>query len=202
MTSGKIESIDDIFAMENAQSITRSAFRDEIDLKKTNLPRFQPGDQYNYLNIFIGDTESVLDYYPQVIEICKKGKHTGKEQKFVSAVVEAIRNAYQHGNKKDPKKKISIAYKATTTSFEVIISDQGGKINANFPLYTQFIKHREKIQESYSFYKFAPDVKQDTNQNSGIGTFMIHLYSDEVKYSVNSDNGLSVQMIIRKDQNI
>lgn len=188
--------LDDILSLENDSSLVRIKFKGEIDLADYNLVPFVPNDKYTSKDFFIPKNEDTLDFRAEITEICRQGKFTGKHEKFDGAVYEAFRNAYQHGNHKDPKKKVTLSYRTTPENFEVVVSDQGGKINGDFIPFV--LMHRQgHLQTPYSFYKFARNAKQKP-ENSGIGTYILHMVSDEVNYFTNPDHGLSVQLVIRK----
>ena len=188
-------SIDDIVSLLDPKSLIRSAFKGRINLGDNPLPTFSPDRSYTTLEINIAKKEDTLNYAGKIAKICEEGRHTGKQERFHAGVNEAFRNAYQHGNKKDPYKKVTISYRATEENFEVVVSDQGGEINADFIPF--ILLHRYKqLGQPLDFYQFSGTKKP--SENSGVGTFVIHVVSDEVNYFRNSDGGLSVQMIIKK----
>ncbi len=188
-------SLDDICSLENSESIIRRPFHGEIDLRDYILPRFVPGDDYTSIDICVKESEQPFDHYDKLREICTRGKHTGKHEKFYAAVIESFRNAHQHGNKKNPDKKIILAYRATDNGFEVVVSDEGGIINADFIPF--ILLHRQGLDQPYSFYRFSPLAVRGPD-NSGLGTSTIHLSADAVNYYVNETGGLSVRLFIRK----
>jgi len=191
--------LEDVVSLVNPGSLARRPFRSEIYLPDCGLPTFVPDrEEYHFTDLHIKQGEGVMNYSRKLQDICKGGEHTGKQDKFYSAVYEAVRNAHQHGNKKDPSKKIGIAYKTTPDSFEVIVSDYGGRINANFIPFV--LLHRQGLsRQVISFYQFAPSVRQ-LPENSGIGTYTMHMVCDEVNYYKNRNGGLSVQLIVRKNK--
>lgn len=192
------KNIDDIFSLENSHSLARAKYKGDIYLPTCGLPTFSPSQEdYTTLDIHIQKGESVFNYNPALTDISQLAKHTEKQDKFYTAIYEAVRNAHQHGNKKDPSKKITLSYKSTEDSFEVIVSDYGGRINANFIPFV--LLHRQGISNPYNFYQFASNVKQ-LPENSGIGTYIIHMICDEVNYYKNKNGGLSVQLIVRKNK--
>ena len=65
-----------------------------------------------------------------------------------------------------------------------------------------YFSEASPLQGTYqilNFYQFS-GTKQPY-ENAGVGTFVIHMVSDEVNYFRNSNGGLSIQMIIKKDKN-
>ena len=187
--------IDDIVSLLDPRSLIRSVFRGKISLVDYTLPEFSADDSYASLEIQIRKGEDTLDHQAKIAQICKEGRHTGKQERFHAGVYEAVRNAYQHGNRKDALKKITLHYRSVEDTFEVVVGDQGGEINADFIPF--ILLHRYKqLGQPLNFYQFS-GTKQPY-ENAGVGTFVIHVVSDEVNYFRNSNGGLSVQMIIKK----
>jgi len=189
-------SIEDIVSLVDPNSLIRSAFKDTFVLADYPLPEFSLNENYASLDLQILEGEDVLNHLGKITELCKNGRHTGKQERFHAGVNEAVRNAYQHGNKKDPHKKVTVSYRATDELFEVVVSDEGGEINANFIPFILLHRYNQLSMPS-NFYEFSSTTQP--YENAGIGTFVIHMVSDEVNYFRNKANGLSVQMIIRKD---
>lgn len=187
--------LQDLFSLDDPQSFVRQKFTGYINLKEHDFPLFELDETYSTRVFQIGKNQDTLDYRNDLSAICRGGRHTGKHEKFCSAVVEAFRNAYQHGNHKDSDKKIVVSSKATKDSFEVVVSDEGGLIKTDLAPFV--LLHRQGLNEPYSFYRFAPGTVQKS-ENGGIGTFVIHAVSDEVRYFKNTFGGLSVQLIIHK----
>lgn len=196
MIDTKKGSLDDIASLSNPLSLVRSAFKGKIKLAECPLLEFTPDQSYHSTEIRITQDEDSLDYYPAITEICKSARAIGRQEKFHAGVIEAFRNAYQHGNKKNPQKKVTLYHRLQPHSFEVVVADEGGDINADFIPF--ILMHRyNSLASPESFYHFARGATR-AEENSGIGTFVIHKVSDEVNYFKNGANGLSVQMIIRK----
>lgn len=80
-------------------------------------------------------------------------------------LVEAINNAFIHGNKKDEKKPICVEWKLEKNFIEIIITDCGEGI------------------ESLSNYNYKDD---DIFAESGRGLLIINSYSDSVEFKKNS----------------
>lgn len=193
----KERSIEDIVSLLDPNSILRSAFKEDISLVTYNLPEFIPDQTYTSLDINIGKDQDTLDYQEKIAEICKNARHTGKQERFHAGVNEAVRNAYQHGNKKDPMKKVTVSYKSTRDAFEVVVSDEGGKLNVHFIPFILLHRYNE-LTQPLNFYQFSGT--QQAYENSGVGTFVLHMVSDEVNYFKNPSGGLSVQLIVRQEK--
>lgn len=193
----KMRSIEDIVSLVDSRSLIRSAFKGKLTLSEHVLPEFKADENYSSLDIHIVKGEDTLDYQGKIAEICKNARATGKHERLHAGVNEAVRNAYQHGNKKDPKKKVIVSYRTVDDNFEAVVSDQGGEINADFVPF--ILLHRFKqLGQPLSFYQFSGTSQP--YENAGIGTYVIHMVADEVNYLRNSSGGLSVQMIVRKDR--
>ncbi len=188
---------EDIFSFLDIGSLVRATFNQKINLNNYSLPLFSPDKKYTSCELTITEDQDTLDYHSFITEICKEGRHTGKHEKFHTGVSEAVRNAYQHGNRKEQKKKVTLSYKAEQDNFEVAVSDEGGELNANFVPFVLLHRHYE-LHTPVSFYSYALDAVRRP-ENAGIGTFVMHMVSDEVNYFKNHDGGLTVQLIIRKD---
>ena len=189
------KTIDDLFSFKDRRSLVRRNYNGNISLGDyPDLPVFKPDNSYKTVSIVIGPDEDAFSYLPKITEICTKGKHTGKQEKFLTAVYEAFRNAYQHGNKRDPAKKIHLSYRIGNDFFEVVVSDEGREMLADFIPFVMM--HQVGLDTACSFYEFS-DAKEKLDENSGIGTFIIHYSSDEVKYFKNEFGGLSIALKIK-----
>ena len=78
-----------------------------------------------------------------------------------------------------------------------MVSDEGGELLADFIPF--ILIHRQGMERPLSFYDFSPSTPR-LEENSGTGTFVMHMSVDEVNYFANYAGGLSVQMIVRKQQ--
>ncbi len=198
MITAKGRRIEDIVALSDPDSLVRRPFENgTIRLSDHVLPTFYPDDTYQGLAINIPQDKDAFDFYNPIAEICRAAKPTGKHEKLFGGLYEAFRNAHQHGNKKDPEKAIRINYRATEDAFEVVVSDEGGKLDANFIPF--ILLHRQGLDKPYPFYRFAPHVER-REENSGTGTYVMHMAADEVNYYKNQWGGLSAQLIVRKSE--
>ncbi len=189
------DTIEDIVAIGNHRSLARTPFKGRINLKDfQDLPRFHADDTYKVRRFNIPSEKDVIDYTASLGEICNEARHTGKHERLFSGLYEALRNAHQHGNQRNPEKAIEIAYRPVTCGFEVVVSDEGGEIDAAFIPF--ILMHRQGMLRPLSFYSFAPS-SQRLEENTGNGTFVIHMSADEVNYFANYTGGLSVQMLIK-----
>jgi serine/threonine-protein kinase RsbW len=88
------------------------------------------------------------------------------------AVEEALVNAVKHGNRKDPKKSVSVEYSAGPEKFEISVADQGSGFSP----------------------KDIPDPRDEKNlyNASGRGVLLMQSYMDIVEYN---ESGNRVHMI-------
>jgi anti-sigma regulatory factor (Ser/Thr protein kinase) len=179
--------IDDLFDLEDPNTIVRKSFSGSIKLRDVGGADLHIPDGYKEKVIDVSNKDCV-DFHSEMTEICSgAGDRT---RQFTAAVYEAFRNAHEHGHNRQPGKAITFNYGLDKDKyFSVIVSDQGGVLNANFAPFV--LLHRQGLQGPLSFYSFAPSAIQQSG-NSGIGTFVLHQGSDEVSYHKNSNDGLSV----------
>ncbi len=185
--------IDDIFSLNNPNSITRRRFEeDRLDLRDYSLPTFEPDESYKTIEFEVPEGEDHAVHFSQLGAICQQICPNPRNQKLLrGAVREAFKNAYQHGNKKDPTKKIFVSYRKDDDKCEVVIGDQGGIINPQ--LIPFVLSQRAREDPVQSFYQFACNAKHHP-ENSGLGTFILHLSCEDVRYYRNAYGGLSVHL--------
>ena len=189
--------IEDIFSLNDGRSIPRTVFRGtDLDLRSFDLPIFEPDGSYKVLELETPEGKDQTIHYSLLGTICQELCPSPDRQKRVRAALrEAVKNAYQHGNKKDSSKKIVIAYRNSPELSDIVVGDQGGIINPQFVPFV--LAHRYRSDCPQGFYQFAVGVTQPA-ENAGVGTYTMHLVCDEVKYHRNKYGGLSVQLIIKK----
>lgn len=115
----KRSSIDDIFSLEKPGSFVRSHFTRRVRLSELSLelPIFTPDKAYTIEELTIMEDQDTLDHQDRIAEICKLGRGIDGYERFHVGVIEAFRNAYQHGNRKDPNKNIQLAYRRGSDYF-------------------------------------------------------------------------------------
>ncbi len=183
-------SLDDLFSLVQPGTLARRVFKGDVQLQHFQTRVFVPDQSYTIEQFMIGANEQ--HHYQQLRDLCEGVRDLPGSKEFGAGVIEAFKNAYEHGHKKNKKKKIEVAYKETLTQFEIIINDRGGQLHADFIPFV--LMHRQGVDKPVSFYTFAPNVKQRP-ENGGVGTYLIHSFSDEVHYFKNQYNGLGVQLI-------
>ena len=92
------------------------------------------------------------------------------------AVTEAVGNAIVHGNKKDPRKKVTIQYRLNPKSVHVSVTDEGKGFDPD---------------------QIANPLDPDNLlKESGRGIFILKQLMDKVKYDF-SDQGTTIHMILK-----
>ncbi len=186
----------DLFNLEDPNSIIRKIINGEEEIilaeiaqRKVSIPI---GYELKELHLKSGNGKEINSLINEEI---KKFKEAGYPENIYTPIYEAILNAYQHGNKRDPNKKIIFAHKIGETSLDIIVEDEGGVIEGVFVPF--ILKHRERdVRRKFiNFYEFAN--KEKPQSNNGTGTSFIHAYMDEVNYYL-GENGLIVHMTENK----
>lgn len=95
------------------------------------------------------------------------------------AIEEAFTNAVKHGNKFDPKKKITIDYLIDSEKIDIKITDQGDGFKP------------DDIQD--------PRDEQNIHKTFGRGVFLIRSYMDIVEFN---QQGNSLRMVKLKSANL
>jgi len=105
---------------------------------------------------------------------------------------EAILNAHQHGNKKNPGKSVTVAYKRSESSVEASVLDQGGEIN---PAFFPFVSLNRRVagKEALNFYDVCGI--SPIGPNLGTGTSFLHTYLDRISYYRSKEGGLVVHLV-------
>ncbi|MAG39166.1 hypothetical protein CMO90_03705 [Candidatus Woesearchaeota archaeon] len=188
----------DVLNLDNLESIVRKVVNKEekITLSDFNLESYTISDNYKkkLINLEKGDYSEIRD---NIEPIAKEAENQGYPPSIFTALYEAVLNAFQHGNKKNVKKQIEIAYKTGSKKFDILVRDEGGELDSNFIPF--ILRHREgAFKEKFiDFYEFSGIEKPITN--NGTGTSFMHTYVDEVQYLKSTQNGLIVRMIKNKN---
>ncbi len=190
------ETIDDLFSLDDPFSLTKQIFSGTyVTLNDYEIPAKELDKSYQTVVFNVANDKDLVNFYPKIAQIAQGASFTGKHVNFISAVQEAFKNAYQHGNKKDSEKHIAVASRKINDGYEVIVRDEGGEIRGEFIPF--ILRYRKGTNKVLSFYHFAPSAPQ-LPENGGVGTAVIHTSCDEVNYYKNALGGLDVQMIVRK----
>ncbi len=188
----------DIFNLDNLESVVRNKFgtNKEVKLKDlTNNYSAIPND-YERIELKLESEEVFSELRDKIQPICTEFEKEGYGANLFTAVYEAVLNAYQHGNKKDTSKKITLAYKHSLEHLDLMVEDEGGVVDSNFVPFV--LRHREGVykEKFLNFYEFSGKEKPDKNQ--GTGTSFMHQYVDSVNYLISEKGGLIVHMVRNK----
>ena len=184
----------DIFSLEDSESHVRKSIdsTSNITLSMLCTPPYNPSPEFiKYRVPFIrGLDAEILFFLGPLINPLEE--ETGLPTNIYTALYEAIRNAFQHGNQKDLKKPVHF-YIKKGAPLEFLIEDQGGSID---PLFASFIllqRQKGRGDALLDFYAFAQRAKPE--KNNGTGTSFIFQYSDRVFYYRSNTSGLIVHII-------
>ena len=114
----------------------------------------------------------------------------------ISGLCEAVKNAYEHGNKEEGSKDIFFAKCYERKNIEFLVGDCGNELNGHFiPFVLLF---RQKGEKSFfgnipDFYSFSGEMYAPQG-HSGVGTKTMHIGFDDVRYFVSPFGGLLVYL--------
>jgi len=162
----------DLFNLEDPNSIIRKIINGEEEIilaeiaqRKVSIPI---GYELKELHLKSGNGKEINSLINEEI---KKFKEAGYPENIYTPIYEAILNAYQHGNKRDPNKKIIFAHKIGETSLDIIVEDEGGVIEGVFvPFILKhdidiFVEDRDKYIRALQEYTQIIVVKKLWNQH-------------------------------------
>jgi len=184
--------------LEGNNSLIGQVFDHEIDLNDFNINPISIPGAFKDFSFVPGKKGFSLIEYAEKFENYLNSLNVASTQisPLVSGVMEAIKNAYEHGNIKDNSKKIFWHnYLSKEKVFESIVGDVGGKINGNFFSYSLNLREKKKtnINDAIGFYQFINQTFSPYG-HSGVGLKDIHKSFDSVRYFKNKFGGLSLYM--------
>ena len=182
----------ELLNLDERTSVLRSAFSKEINLASIDiLPVKIPSDFQDYSFYPSSDT----NLRDNSLQFGSELRDNGYSRKLLSGLHEAVRNAYQHGNRKDNSKKIILAKKIDEEHASFFVGDEGGIINQDFlPYILRF--RQSNLPIISSFYRFSSKPRAYP-ENEGLGMSVMHLVFDSVQFFRNEHNGLLV--LLEKD---
>ena len=166
--------------------------KDKIDLRNFDLDTYEIPVSYITITLVIDSDNYAQQIRRTVDRIVEAAEKRGCSPNLHTAIYEAALNAYQHGNKCDPDKKILISYVLRDNTIEVAVIDEGGEIDTKFLPF--ILKHKsEGCKDQYiDFYEFTGQDKP--KRNNGTGTSFMHAYVDDVFYFKSAEGGLVVHL--------
>lgn len=117
----------------------------------------------------IGNLRKIEEFIESVSPLFSIGKETYGE--VLVAVMEAVNNAINHGNKRDEAKKVEVIFEKAGNSLVVVVRDQGNGFRP------------EIIPD--------PTKPENIEKISGRGVFLMRKLSDGIEFN---DKGNSVKM--------
>lgn len=194
----------DIFDVDLFTSVVRERLRERgnVDLHTVSVPTFRVTDDFTVKKAKISakdrkEARSVIDEFinPLVAEASAAGYGTN----FHAGLYEAVLNAFQHGNKRDPEKEVVLAYNISPSSLTIAVMDEGGVIDEEFMGYVLRFRQGKHKGSVVSFYEFSH--KEKPKDNLGTGTYFMHAYFDKVEYHKSEKGGL-VALLVKEKSNI
>lgn len=126
-------------------------------------------------------------------ELVSDAEAMGFSENLFTGVLEAIRNAVQHGNGYDPFKLVEVASRIGEAGAEFIIQDQAEKIrSAALPFILRHHMGLERHVGHVDFYEFSGAPR--TEENSGIGIRTMYTVFDDVQFGLGDLGGLAVYL--------
>jgi anti-sigma regulatory factor (Ser/Thr protein kinase) len=182
----------DLFSTRSLDSLVRGAFKpgEPIDLSKVQIDAFSLNPGYNVSTFHFPSENYAADIRRAIEPLCEEAEKQGYGSSLFTALYEAVLNAHQHGNRKDPQKTITIAHRFTHDEVTVAIADEGGELDPEFVPFV--IDHREGRHKKgfIDYYTFT--AREKPKGNNGTGTSFMHTYVDDVKYFKSASGGLVV----------
>jgi anti-sigma regulatory factor (Ser/Thr protein kinase) len=183
----------ELFELDSLDSLVRLYFARQkpIELKRFKVETFEIPPDYAILNLIIGENYA-SEIREQIEPVIRLAEEKGCNHNLYTAVYEAVLNAYQHGNRKDPKKKTTVAYKLGEEAVQFAIIDQGRQMDPNFIPY--ILRHKAGAHKIkfLNYYEFTG--KEQPKTNNGTGTSFMHEYVDKVEYFKAKNGGLVVHL--------
>ncbi len=178
----------------------------EIDLRKFDLATFKVKEK-NSLNVVKGMEinhqtsrlkqicDKICDKINQ--ENCLKVRMDRFNPVYI-ALFETLKNAYEHGNKKDSDKEIVVSANVDLPFLEIAVIDDGGRLHKDF---ISFVFNNRDFIKSGKYRNFYINAqKAKAMGNCGVGISFAHMYTDDLKYSKAENGGLAVILTKKLDK--
>ncbi len=180
----------DLFDPSQKDSIVRRTLEKtaRIDLAQIDIDTFDFDDTYLVRRYRFPNKQYMQNIERAVGPIVHRMTNMDFPRRVHEPIFEAIKNAHEHGNKRDPKKYVTIGITAEDPEIRIAIADQGGIINADFQSYVLSVREGKTI----NYYEFSGRLPRQENKGTGIN--FMHTLSDRVEYLKGADNGLVVQL--------
>lgn len=182
----------DIFGLNQDNSLVRILLesQESIDLRLFDIPEIKIPNDYALVEFLFNEDPKLArrEVAKSLKSIMSEIAVFGYDYEIYPGLYEAVLNAHEHGNKRNPNVPVMVAYTANAAGAEFIVIDSGGIINSRFISF--ILKHRERREEDkfLNFYEFSGLPKPST-ENLGNGTSFMHTYADSVNYYRSAETG-------------
>lgn len=130
----------------------------------------------------MGVETGVSDLFTAIASLNPKMGQT-KNAQIKIAINEACINAIEHGNKGDESRSIFCEVFESDDCYEISISDEGDSL---------FLPEPGKIPTRKEMEEKIQNSGRRSKKNRGMGTYLIHYFSDEVRYEKNASKGTKI----------
>jgi anti-sigma regulatory factor (Ser/Thr protein kinase) len=156
----------------------------------------------NYKTIDVRLTgEDIYELSHQINPLTTLLDQLTQDKRASAGLGEAVFNAYIHGNKRNPGKKVLVHYYKAEDSIDILVEDEGGVIDAELFSYILSQRNSRSLTRAPTFYEFTE--RKTPEGRGGTGTLMMHYGFNEVNYYMSKKGGLMVQLKLKlqnKDQ--
>ncbi|MAG52873.1 MAG: hypothetical protein CMH62_02825 [Nanoarchaeota archaeon] len=186
----------DIFDVDVVDSLVRRLMREHgvLNLRDFDVEPYEIRPEYTTENFFFHPDSYKREIKATVTHVVNSIEGEGYNlYTLTTPLYEMVLNAFQHGNRRDPSKQVTISRKVNDASAEIAVIDEGGVIDPElipFILIHREGRHEEQVM---GFYEFAGRDRPN-NENLGRGIFFTHTYSDNVQYFKSPEGGLVVHL--------
>jgi len=188
--------IEDLFKITNIESLGGKFFKNqEVKLEEEKIPKIEIPQRFETIKLLLPEEKYQSEIEQFINKFFSDYKLRKMPETFKVAVYEIILNAHQHGNKKSPEKEIEINFQKQKDTVRIYISDQGGEFPSELIPYIQKLRNTNLKKQNINFYKFSGKERIKGNNNLGNGSYFANLYSDDVRYYKNKQNGLTVFLL-------
>ena len=130
----------------------------------------------------MGVETGVSDLFTAIASLNPKMGQT-KNAQIKIAINEACINAMEHGNRNDETKRIFCEIFEQENSFEISVADEGSSC---------FLPESDNLPTRKEMEEKIENSGRRNKKNRGMGTYLIHYFSDEVRYERNSPTGTKI----------
>lgn len=189
----------EIFDLDTIDSVVRQILRSQgpIDLADFEIPTFSIPEDYTTVDVAL-KPDNYQRMIRQYIEpVVQEAEDSGFSTNIYTAIYEGVLNAFQHGNDKDPSKKVILGYSIQDDEATFTIVDEGGVIDPELAAFVLMHRKHGSDGPRQTFYEFSGRQRPETNH--GTGTTFMHIYADQVRYHKHEDGGLALVLSFERE---